>query len=406
MESSEISIDPLSIKSTLTLRYDLTQHPILQKLSWNNFTAKKEIPTNSIEDSIKNNISKSVNESEPEKVSISLSGGIDSSVVLLFLKQALPNTQIQAVSVKFSDSIDETDKAKEIANHLDVKHDILHVDNYLERLPKAIFVSGLPLWEIHWYYVVENARLFSEYLASGDGGDELFGGYVFRYSKFLSLINPRTTPLDKVKAYLNCHIRDHVPDQVSLFGLKSNFQWSDIYDSLIPYFDNPLNPLEQVFLADYNGKLLYNFSLFNTKIMDSFEMKPISPLLSQEMVTYSTQMSIEEKYDRRSNTGKLVLRKILKKHNMLKLFDDQKLGFSVNTVNLWRTHGQEICKDYLLESRVVKDGWINDEWIKKYVSKEDLDVRYVNKFYGLLAFEVWYRLFVTREINPDSKLSK
>ena len=33
------------------------------------------------------------------------------------------------------------------------------------------------------------------------------------------------------------------------------------------------------------------------------------------------------------------------------------------------------------------------------------NVRYVNKFLGLLAFEIWYRIFITKEMNPETKLS-
>ena len=38
------------------------------------------------------------------------------------------------------------------------------------------------------------------------------------------------------------------------------------------------------------------------------------------------------------------------------------------------------------------------------ISKDNIDVRYVNKFLGLLALEIWYRLFITNDINPDQKL--
>ena len=48
---------------------------------------------------------------------------------------------------------------------------------------------------------------------------------------------------------------------------KSKFSWESIYGSLVTYFDNPLSPIAQVFLADYNGKLLYNFNPINTKIL-------------------------------------------------------------------------------------------------------------------------------------------
>ena len=162
--------------------------------------------------------------------------------------------------------------------------------------------------------------------------------------------------------------------------------------------------MEQVFLADYNGKLLYNFSILNKKIIDSFGIKPIIPLLSNEMISHSIHMNIKVKYDVSQNIGKLPLRKILEKNNMLKFFDDQKLGFSVNTINLWNNYGHEICKQYLSDSRMVQDGWLNKNWILKHIDRKDLDVRYVNKFLGLLSFEIWYRMFVTSEFNPKTTL--
>jgi len=38
------------------------------------------------------------------------------------------------------------------------------------------------------------------------------------------------------------------------------------------------------------------------------------------------------------------------------------------------------------------------------MDKENLDIKYVNKFLGLLAFEIWYRIFVTKELKENEKL--
>ena len=92
------------------------------------------------------------------------------------------------------------------------------------------------------------------------------------------------------------------------------------------------------------------------------------------------------------------------KFNLESLMSDTKMGCSVSTKNLWDSHGKSLCKDFLLYSRLVKDRWINEEWITKYIDHQNLDVRYVNKFFGLLAFEIWYRIFITNEMNPHSKL--
>ena len=66
------SIDLLSLKSILTLRYDLSQNPILPKLDWNDYNNEKSKTTISIlEDLIKKNIFNSVQESDPKKIAIS-----------------------------------------------------------------------------------------------------------------------------------------------------------------------------------------------------------------------------------------------------------------------------------------------------------------------------------------------
>ena len=46
-----------------------------------------------------------------------------------------------------------------------------------------------------------------------------------------------------------------------------------------------------------------------------------------------------------------------------------------------------------------------ENWISKYIDQNDLDVRYINKFFGLLAFEIWYRLFITKEMKSDTILN-
>ena len=87
-----------------------------------------------------------------------------------------------------------------------------------------------------------------------------------------------------------------------------------------------------------------------------------------------------------------------------KFVSQNKQGFSIDTVNLWKSYGKEICDYYLSDSRIVKNGWINKKWIDTKLKTKDIDVRIVNKFYGILAFEIWYRLFITKEFKPSSKL--
>jgi asparagine synthase (glutamine-hydrolysing) len=148
-----------------------------------------------------------------------------------------------------------------------------------------------------------------------------------------------------------------------------------------------------------------NFSPINNKINDYFELTSITPLLSNELISYATTLEPSQKYSNIENVGKLPLQQLLKKYNLNSLILKEKQGFSVNTLNLWKSYGQEICKNYLSDARIVEDEWINGNWISKYIDQNDLDVRYVNKFFGLLAFEIWYRLFITKEMKSDTILN-
>ena len=382
-----------SIKSILTLRYDDTQTPILPKLTSRDLIKKENFSIENIHSQLISYLQKQIPNDYSKPISISLSGGVDSSLLLCILKERFPDNQIDAISIKFSDSVDETETASQIAKKVGVNHHIVEVDNYLEKLSDAISITKLPFWDIHWYYIVENAKHFSNYLVSGDGGDELFGGYIFRYSKFLSKIHPNSTVTDKIQAYLSCHERDHVPDQDDIFTKKMEFNWQVIYDKLVPFFDNELSPLEQVFLADYNGKLLYNFSIVNNSLAKSFNIQSITPLLFPELIQKSMKINSTQKYDSLSNVGKLPLRKILEKFGINDLILKQKQGFSVNTKNLWKNYGLTMANDYLSDAKIIQDGWVNRDWIQSNLNDQNIDIRHINKLLGLLAFEIWYRQF-------------
>jgi asparagine synthase (glutamine-hydrolysing) len=405
VENNSSSINASSLINILTLRYDPNLKPNLPKKTSNDFQPTiHSVNVDSIEKSILNYIEQKLKISSDEKISIALSGGVDSTLVLSLIRKIKPDIDIHAISIKFADSVDETNAASKIAETFESDHHIVYLENYLSELPKAISMIKMPFWDLHWYYVVKKSQSLSKILISGDGGDELFAGYTFRYKKFLSLTSEKSTPLEKVIAYMQCHERDRVPDQEKIFNHNSNFSWKSIHNLLLPYFDNGLSRLEQVFLADYNGKLLYNFNPINTNIIKNFNMNLLTPILNDELLSIGPHLIHLKKYDSISNLGKLPFRTILKKNGHDHLVGNKKLGFNVNTINLWKKNGHNLCKEFLTDSRVVKDGWINEGWIKKHIDSSELDVKYVNKFFGILAFEIWYRLFITKEMNSNTTL--
>ena len=394
-----------SIANILTLRYDPTIKPNLSPKIWNDFVSDdKPISITYLEKILSEEIFQKIGGIGSKGVCIALSGGIDSTLMLCLTRKLFPNLKINAISIRFANSVDETPAAAKIAEKFEAEHYIIDIENYLEELPKAISIIKQPFWDLHWYYVVKKSSELGNILISGDGGDEIFGGYTFRYEKFLENTTNTSETKTKIHNYLACHERDHVPDQKNLFGKKIHFNWNLINEHLMPFFDNPLEPIEQVFLADYNGKLLYNFNPINSKICNHFGVDVLAPMLSEKIVSYGIKIPFKLKYDQKTNIGKLPLRRILKKYHLDNLVSNQKLGFNVNTINLWNKYGFDVCSKFLKSSNIVSLGLINSFWIEKYLKKSIDDVRYINKFYGLLALEIWIKIFLTKDLSPNQNL--
>jgi len=328
-----------SIKQILTLRYSTNLETSSQKLIPEDFETKQITnPENVIEQSIRKSISTEL-DSNYKKIGISLSSGIDSTLVLALLRKEFPSTDIESISVKFSESTDETEISKKISEKFQTNHHILEIDNFLEELPKAISIVKQPFWDLHWYYLVKKMKSLTNVFLSGDGGDELFGGYTFRYKKFLGLTNENSNTKEKIISYLNCHERDWIPEQELIFGNECKFNWEEIYQILEPYFNNSLSNLTQVFLADYNGKLLHNMQPLYSTIHEHFDIQNITPIQNNQSIKLSCQIPNSMKYDYKTNSGKIILRHLVDKFDIKNLISSKKQGFSVNTVNMWNPYG-------------------------------------------------------------------
>jgi len=356
-----------------------------------------------IREKIRNEVGKNL-----DKIGISLSSGVDSTLVLALLRKEFPSIEIESLSIKFSQSTDETNASKKISEKFDTNHHVLEIDNFLEELPQAINIVKQPFWDLHWYYLVKKMKELTPIFLSGDGGDELFGGYTFRYKKFLDQIKHHDEKLsveEKIILYLNCHERDWVSDQELIFGDECKFNWEEIYNILRPHFNNSLSNLNQVLLADYNGKLLHNMQPLYSLIHKHFGVTNITPIQNNETIKLSCKLTASKKYLYSTNTGKIPLVDLIEKYGLTNLISQKKQGFSVNTVNMWNSYGRQIAEYYLDDARIVKNNYINKDWISKYIKNPEIDVRVVNKLLGLLAFEIWYRIFITKEMDSNEKLT-
>jgi asparagine synthase (glutamine-hydrolysing) len=405
-----------NISNLLTLRYDpsalvstairnITYKEILahrQRTNDDNIPSSKDL-----ENIIRRLIKMKIEESRAKHITVALSSGIDSNVILSLIRKEFPNINIECLNVSFDNDFSEVRNAREIAQSQNAGFHEIYIENPLKDLPMLLSIIKEPRWNIYQYYFIEKARTISNMLFTGDGGDELFAGYTFRYKKFLENIKLDHSWVDRTHTYLLCHERDWVPDQEDMFGVKiKKFAWHSIYLILKKFFDNNLDPLEQLLLADYHGKLMYDFIPTNEKYFKHFNLNGIAPLLSNEIIDRSVRIPASLKYDYAVNIGKIQLREIIKCNASSYPIENKKMGFGINLVKFWFSVGEEIITSTLEKARIFEDKIINKEWYIKSLIRisQNNDLRYISKMLQLLSLEIWYKLFITHEMSAGSSL--
>lgn len=391
----------MNFQHLLTLRYDPDVKSTIPVMTSKDVTSFADNVVKNTESIIKQKLMNFIDKTKPKRISITMSSGVDSTLVLVLLRELYPDMKITGICYGFNGNNVEAEETEKLASKYDVDFINPIIDNIFENLPEQISIMQEPKANGYWYYVVEKAKKYSDILLTGDGADELFGGYTFRYSKLHNLKLDNWT--EKCRTYLNCHNRDWVQDQDKLFGTKINFSWDSIFKTLQPHFDNSLNYLDQIFLADYNGKLMHDLIPSFDKMYSHLNMSSFSPFLNTELIKLSFTIPHDQKYDKTNNVGKIILRNILNKRKIQ--VTTKKLGFTPNLLSFWNDYGKEIANHYLCSSRLVREDWINEAWMESALKKAyDNGIRYISKILQMIAFEIWYRIFISKEMTGKEKL--
>ena len=403
----KLKLNKESIRNILTIRYNPLEKTMFKKKTWQDFrTIYSDSHGRRTELLLKKSIQKSLLKKKGP-ICVSLSSGIDSSLSLALLRKVFPNRKIVGICAVFDTGFDESKQAKKIASKFDADFKIIHIGSMFRNMPELISIAGKPRWNTYTHFVAKEARKMSKILVTGDGADELFGGYTFRYKKFLTLHRPKDNWKIKTINYLECHNRDWVPDQEYLFGSSIKFNWNVIYNFFKQYFSNPLEPLQQVMLADFNGKFLFDFLPTNYSIYNQYGISGNSIFLESELMDFVNHFPVTQKYNIKNNQGKLILRKIAKRLEVAHI--DEKRGFSPSLLMDWNIQGRDISKSFLLEknSYIYKNKLINYNWVIRAFERidNDNDIRYLNRIISILALEIWYRIFITNELNKTKKLT-
>ncbi len=110
-----------------------------------------------------------------------LSGGIDSSIIATLMQKIRGEKKIKTFTVGFG-SVSEAGEARETSEPLGTDHTEISVteEEYFEALPKAVWHFDEPVADpsaIGLYFLSREARKHVTVVLSGEGSDELFGGY-------------------------------------------------------------------------------------------------------------------------------------------------------------------------------------------------------------------------------------
>ena len=182
-----------------TITYNLKEEEMLIDCYWDIPSEERHIATQDAVFQLDHILNETIKDQMVSEVPIGafLSGGVDSSLVTHYMAQN-SSSQLNTYSVSFNqDSFDETRYALEVSRKYDTKHHVIKGPTMdAETLTEAISSLDQPLadpaFPMTWY-LSKTTKEHVTVALSGDGGDELFGGY----SKFNQLASMRPKNLVK-----------------------------------------------------------------------------------------------------------------------------------------------------------------------------------------------------------------
>ena len=343
-----------------------------------------------------------------------LSGGIDSSTVVA-LMQASADRPVKTFTIGFDQQeFNEAAHARAVANHLGTDHTELHLTgaDALAVVPRLAEMFDEPLADpsqLPTFLVCELARREVTVALTGDGGDELFGGYnryiqgerlIAGFQRWPGLLRRfSASGLTSVSPRTWNRMRDTlrpvfpVAGSTRLLGEKIHKlgdllraeSTQGMYRSLLSAWQDPeelvvgdgaagnpdstldsdsqLGLMERMMLADQTSYLPDDLLAKVDRASMAVSLEARVPILDHRVVELSWRLP--RKFKVRDGRGKWILREILYKHVPRVLVDREKMGFSIPLAQ-W-LHGPLrnwagdllLCgkTEGLLRSEVVRREW-------------------------------------------------
>jgi len=356
-----------------------------------------------------------------------LSGGVDSSLVVSAMGDA------RTFSIGFDDpTYNELKWARKVADHLNVKHidDIIKpdIENLFERL---MYFMDDPIGDFSifpTYLVSRHARKHVTVALSGDGGDELFGGYEtyvadqksHQYALIPALIRhtfiepfvKSFKPRPAKKGFINKAIRfvegleqpeDLLHTRWRIFtgnGFREKVFTTDALNELTTseavhireLFRQAGNrqPLNKSLYVDLKSYLSDNCLVKIDRMSMAVSLESRVPLLDKELVELAFR--IPDKFKVANGKTKVLLKKIAAKHVPRECVYRPKEGFSIPIKNWLKTRLRPLMEELLNYKNIEQEGLFQPASIEKLKHEHLSGVNnHSHILWSLMVFQDWRR---------------
>lgn len=362
-----------------------------------------------------------------------LSGGIDSSLIVAMAKESHPD--LHTFSVGFErEGYSEVDVAKETADKIGVKNIsyIVSPEEFVAKLPKIMYHMDDPLADpacIPLYFIAREARKHATVVLSGEGADELFGGYnIYRESESLKAFRAIPSPVKhqlrrvakvlpegvKGKSFLE---RGTTPLRHRYIGNAKIFEEEEKSKLLSrhvhsPYqkvtqklFDTAHNydSVHQMQYVDIHTWLCGDILLKADKMTMAHSLELRVPFLDKEV--FDIAKNIPSNLKITNGTTKSILREAARGVVPDHVLDRKKLGFPVPIRHWLKEELYEWAKTLILESETEQyfhKGYVLDLLEDHRMGKND----YSRRIWTVLMFMLWHQVFVERRFSFEKIISE
>lgn len=367
---------------------------------WKLFTDNKRIPEQEIIHNVGNSLKKSVQQHIYADVPVGafLSGGYDSSSLVYYMNQL--NQKPNTFSIGFSRWEKSEDQfAKIVADYLNVPNESVIADETsLQLVDQMPVVYDEPIADISivpTYMVSRLAHNRVKAVVSGEGADELFGGYTWQHDFFnqsypesiLGKLRQKLFKNDPVAYYANAMAMGWFDEEELKKMLHPNLHQyipEDVHWFYRKHFDKNLSPLKSIQMMDikcFMGELVLT-KVDRASMANSLEVRV--PFLDHELFGFVFGLD-EKSYFRRNQTKYLLYRQI-EGHLPEEILSRKKQGFvgpDTYYMNL------DWYKNQLKNSKLVELNIVSRQYVDNLLKET-----YNWKLWKLLIMEKWFQRWV------------